>query len=218
VRNLRGVGDGTARARRRGRPAGSRGEDTRAQVLAAARARFAANGYERTSLAEIAQDAGITSRALYHYVDSKPGLFAEVTNVTLERLGEEVLRRVLPRSDTRARLHALVDVFRAVHREDPTLVTFFGVVVLEARWNPEVRARLDESGGVPAVLNRSIVALGVDEGEVAPDVDPVGAVALIEALGVGIPLLVGTEGAAFEATLDVLDRLLDGTLFTLPPA
>jgi hypothetical protein len=53
---------------------------------------------------------------------------------------------------------------------------------------------------------------------VAPDVDPVGAVALIESLGVGIPLLVGTEGAAFEATLDVLDRLLDGTLFTFPPA
>ncbi|HKH07098.1 MAG TPA: TetR/AcrR family transcriptional regulator [Acidimicrobiales bacterium] len=215
------MADGTGRPRRRGRPAGRRSEDTRADVLAAARAQFSAAGYERTSLADIARAAGITSRALYHYVDSKPELFAEVTASVLDRLGEEVLRRVLPEADTRARLRALIEVFRALHREDPTLVAFFGVVVLEARWNPDVRAglgeRLGDDAGVTAVLNRSIVAVGLEGGDIAPDVDPAGAVALIEAVGAGITLLAGADGAAYEATLDVLDRLVAGTLFVVPP-
>jgi AcrR family transcriptional regulator len=186
-------------------------------VLDAARARFSANGYERTSLADIARAAGITSRALYHYVDSKPDLFAEVMASTLDRMGDEVLRRVLPESDTRARLRALVEVFRVLHHEDPTLVAFFGVVVLEARWNPEVRARLGDDGGVPTMINRSIVAVGLERGEIAPDVDPDGVVGLLEAVGAGITLLVGRIDDAFDGMLDALERMVDGTLFLDPP-
>jgi AcrR family transcriptional regulator len=210
--------EGTGLPRRRGRPAGRRGEDTRAAILAAARTQFSATGYERASLADIADAAGLTPRALYHYVDSKPELFAEVTTAVLDRLGEEVLRHVLPQGDTRARLKALVDVFRGLHREDPTLVGFFAVVILEARWNPELRAQLGDDGGVPAVLNRSIVEVGLADGEIAADVDPDGAVALIEAVGTGITLLAGADAETFDATLAVLDRLLDGTLFAAPPA
>jgi AcrR family transcriptional regulator len=210
--------DGPGNPRRRGRPAGRKGEDTRAAVLAAARAQFSATGYERTSLADIARAAGLTSRALYHYVDSKPELFAEVTAAVLDRLGEEVLRHVLPQADTRSRLRALVDVFRSLHREDPTLVGFFGLVILEARWNPEVRDRLrDRDGVVPVALNRSIVEVGLADGDLAADVDPDGAVALIESVGAGMTLLAGAGTETFEATLAVLDRLVDGTLFTTPP-
>ena len=203
--NLRPVtAEGTGRTRRRGRPAGQRSEDTRARVLAAARTRFSATGYERTSLADIAQAAGITPRALYHYVASKPELFAEVMMATLDRMGEEVLRRVLPQADTRARLRALV--------------AFFGVVVVEARSNPAVRARLGDDGGVPAAITRSIVTVGLDDGDLAADVDPDGAVALIEAIGVGITLLAGADDPEFVAALDVLERFIDGTLFAPPPA
>lgn len=217
--NLRPVtAEGTGRTRRRGRPAGQRSEDTRARVLAAARTRFSATGYERTSLADIAQAAGITPRALYHYVASKPELFAEVMMATLDRMGEEVLRRVLPQADTRARLRALVDVFRTLHDEDPALVAFFGVVVVEARSNPAVRARLGDDGGVPAAITRSIVTVGLDDGDLAADVDPDGAVALIEAIGVGITLLAGADDPEFVAALDVLERFIDGTLFAPPPA
>ncbi|HLM65227.1 MAG TPA: TetR family transcriptional regulator [Acidimicrobiales bacterium] len=210
--------EGAGRARR-GRPPGRRSDDTRARVLDAARARFSATGYERTSLADIARAAGITSRALYHYVDSKPDLFAEVTTATLARMGDEVMRRVLPLADTRSRLRALVDVLRSLHAEDPTLVAFFGVVVLQARWNPEVRERLGDDGGVPSALIRSIVSVGLEAGDVAGDVDPAGAVALIEAVGAGITLLAGGGGAdAFDAALDVLGRLIEGTLLDPPSA
>jgi AcrR family transcriptional regulator len=216
--------EGPGRTRRRGRPAGSRSEDTRARVLDAARARFAVSGYDGTSLADIARAAGITPRALYHYVDSKPELFAQVTDAVLQRLGDEVLRRVLPETDTRSRLRGLVDVFRGLHREDPTLVAFFGVVMLESRWNPEVQAAPAGDGGVAVALNRSIVALGLQAEEIAGDVDPEGAVALIEAIGAGLTLLAGAEAGseagsgAYDAALAVLDRLIAGTLFPEPPA
>lgn len=210
--------EGQGRPRRRGRPAGSRSEDTRARILEAARARFAVSGYDGTSLADIAHAAGITPRALYHYVDSKPELFAQVTEAVLRRLGDEVLRRVLPETDTRSRLRGLVDVFRALHREDPTLVAFFGVVMLESRWNPEVQAQPAGDGGVALALNRSIVALGLQAEEIAADVDPEGAVALIEAIGAGLTLLAGAGSGAYEAALAVLDRLIAGTLFPEAPA
>jgi hypothetical protein len=63
------------------------------------------------------------------------------------------------------------------------------------------------------------VALALEAGEVSPDVDPEGAVALIEAIGAGLTLLAGAAGrdgegeGAFDSALDVLDRLLAGTLF-----
>jgi AcrR family transcriptional regulator len=213
--------EGAGRPRRRGRPAGRRSEDTRARILDAARTEFARSGYERASLGDIARAAGITSRALYHYVDSKPQLFAAVTDAVLARLGDEVLRRVLPETTTQARLRALVDVFRQLYREDPSLVAFFGVVRLESRWNAEVSEALGadgaKDGSVPVALNRSIVRLALEAGEVPADVDPSGAVALIESIGAGICLLAGDDAAAYEGALAVLDRLIDGTLFTTPP-
>jgi AcrR family transcriptional regulator len=57
------------------RPAGS---DTADQILAAARAAFAAAGYEATSLRGIARSAGVDPALVVHYFHSKDRLFATV--------------------------------------------------------------------------------------------------------------------------------------------
>src|SRR2546422_894028 len=44
---------------------------TRARVLAAAEERFAAFGYRRTGIAEIARDAGVAPGTLYRYFENK---------------------------------------------------------------------------------------------------------------------------------------------------
>jgi AcrR family transcriptional regulator len=51
---------------------------TREAILAAATTRFAAWGYERTGVREIAADAGVTAALVNRYFGSKEGLFAEV--------------------------------------------------------------------------------------------------------------------------------------------
>ncbi len=53
----------------------SKGERTRAAILTAAVARFAAEGFRRASIGDIARDVGITSGAVYRYFSDKEALF-----------------------------------------------------------------------------------------------------------------------------------------------
>ena len=63
----------------RGRRPG--GASTREEILEAARAAFAAQGFDRTSLRGIARDAGVDPALVHHYFDGKEALFEEVVGV-----------------------------------------------------------------------------------------------------------------------------------------
>lgn len=66
----------TETTRRRGRrPAG---EDTRAEIVAAARAEFAARGFDGATLRGIARAAGVDPRLVHHYFEGKEDLFIAV--------------------------------------------------------------------------------------------------------------------------------------------
>jgi AcrR family transcriptional regulator len=51
--------------------------DTRAEILAAARAAFVEEGYERPSLRGIARRAGVDPALIHHYFKGKADLFTE---------------------------------------------------------------------------------------------------------------------------------------------
>ena len=80
----------------------SRSDHTRAAILAAARHRFAADGFERTTIRAIAADADIDASMVMRYYGSKDGLFAaaadldlhlpDLTTVPREQLGETLAR------------------------------------------------------------------------------------------------------------------------------
>ncbi|MCP2266725.1 TetR family transcriptional regulator [Promicromonospora thailandica] len=61
-----------------------RSDATRAAILAAARDRFAADGYERATVRAIAHDAGIDPSMVMRYFGSKEDLFAAVIDVELD--------------------------------------------------------------------------------------------------------------------------------------
>src|ERR1700730_17767814 len=52
-------------------------QDTRADIVAAARESFAERGYEQSSLRAIARRAGVDAALVHHYFDNKPALFVE---------------------------------------------------------------------------------------------------------------------------------------------
>jgi AcrR family transcriptional regulator len=95
---------GEPRVRRRGRPAG--GSDARERILSAARAEFAARGYDAVSLRAIARAAEVDPALLHHYFDGKDQVFAAamrfdvdprelvaaVLDGPLEQLGERLTR------------------------------------------------------------------------------------------------------------------------------
>lgn len=60
-------------ARRGPRP---QGEDTRRQILDAARDSFGETGYDRTTIRAVASRAGVDPALIHHYFGTKAGLFA----------------------------------------------------------------------------------------------------------------------------------------------
>lgn len=67
---------------------------SRARILAAARKRFEQFGYRRTSIAEIARDAGIAVGTVYRYFETKEATFLAVVEHTIDAWLAEA-RRVL---------------------------------------------------------------------------------------------------------------------------
>src|SRR5713101_10071791 len=72
---------------------------TRKRILAAAEQRFAAFGYRRTGIAEIARDAGVAPGTLYRYFENKEEIFRAVMREGLARW-LETARRVLAEPGT----------------------------------------------------------------------------------------------------------------------
>lgn len=82
-------------------------EATRAAILAAARERFAADGYDRTTIRAVAADARIDPALVMRYFGSKQKLFAAAADFDLrmpvvgelpaDRLGEELVAHFLER-------------------------------------------------------------------------------------------------------------------------
>ncbi len=95
-----------------------RSDATRAAILRAARARFAADGYDRATIRAIAADAHIDPSMVMRYYGSKEGLFAaaaefdlrlpDLTEVPLDRLGEVLVRHFLDRWEGDETLAALL--------------------------------------------------------------------------------------------------------------
>ena len=62
-------------------------QDTRGQIITAARHAFAAKGFAGTSMRGIAADAGVDAALIHHYFDNKQQLFLATIAMPLELLG-----------------------------------------------------------------------------------------------------------------------------------
>ncbi len=211
-----------ATPRRRGRPADHSSDDTRAAILATAQRLFGASGFKGVSMDRLAAEAGLTVRALYHYYPSKRALFAAATHEAMARFGEEVAARVFVHPDLRSRARAYVDVYRALHERDPHLLSFVGMVLVEAissdvaaggQGTSAASAELDGASAALRVFLQVLVDDAFANGEVHPDLDPAGALMLLNTLGMGLALAALDREGHFAAMLDAMDRLVDGSLW-----
>jgi len=144
---------------------------TRARIVAAAQERFAAFGYRRTGIADIARQAGVAAGTLYRYFDGKEDVFRavvrELHDAWLAR-AREVLGAPGTAIERLARLgHASVEF----NRENSLINSIF------RRDNEIIFAPLLEE--LHAELLRANVAMmadvirdGIREGSLRSDLDP----------------------------------------------
>ena len=182
---------------KRGRRGGDSG--TREAIVAAARARFAADGYAATPIRAVAADAGVDPALVHYFFGTKEALFAAVMALPfrpaevlgplleegLDGLGERLVRRMLGLWDAPDNRPPLVAMVRSVTGHDAVAATMRGFVEREivgrlaaALPQPDaaLRASLVGSQVVGLVVARYVIGLpplaGADHDTVAAAVGP----------------------------------------------
>ncbi len=202
--------------RRLGRPPATSSEETRSRILDAARHCFARNGYEATTNRQLADAAGLTTGAIYHYFGSKVDLYIETHSQVQALVYERFERAVEAASPTFvARLTAVLDEALALNHEDPTLAEFLVAVRTDM-------SRHDELGVDPrlAVARREsffadLVDLGISTGELsASDRDVTRDV--IVAMLMGLVSASSGDPETHARAIGGMKRLLAGSLVGAP--
>lgn len=106
--------------------------DTKAEIHRAAVDLFSTQGYDKTSLREIAEQVGITKASLYYHYSSKQQLLRAIIGTFLDDVFEVLkLPETLPWSPENERtvLRAYVDVIVAHRATGPTLLRDIAAVL-----------------------------------------------------------------------------------------
>ncbi|WP_306322814.1 MULTISPECIES: TetR/AcrR family transcriptional regulator [unclassified Streptomyces] len=179
-----------APAPRRGRRPGA--NTTRQAILTAARARFAADGFTKTTIRRVAADAGVDASLVMQFFRSKGELFAAVMAVPAEALarfsaafegaddglGERVVR-------------AFLDVWEVDARTSEPLMAMLRGAIVNDQVNEQLREFLQDRLLVAAVASRDA---DTHDAMLRAGVVSSMLVGLVVGRGVvGVPTLVGAE-------------------------
>ncbi len=152
--------------RRRGRPPATDSAETRRAILDSARQLFAERGYGAVTNKDVAEAAGITTGALYHYVESKLDLYVAV-DIDLQDAIYDRFRDAVDSSVTFVgKLEAVLDVAHDMAAEDETMIRFVGAVRTDMRRHPEVAERLASTVHERERFFIDMVDVGIETGEI----------------------------------------------------
>lgn len=204
-----------AARRRPGRPRGSDGTETRLKILHSAREVFSTMGFDRASLRQIAEEAGITRNAIVNYYSSK----IELYSASLSSIQDVVLGQILEDARPGAgpvhpRIMAIFERAVATRQDDETFVRFFVTSTADAIYHPSLRDQVM----VPLVLVREYLKDLLDAaqgaGDIRATVDTEAAAQLCVDLlwGLAFDISVSFDAERARRTLDELADLIAAAL------
>jgi AcrR family transcriptional regulator len=142
---------------RRGRRPGA--PDTKAAILGVARARFAADGFARTSVRAIAAEAGVDPALVHHYFGTKDELFLAALELPVDP--RKVLAPAIaggPDGAAERMLRAFLSVWDDPEIQVRLVAVFRGILDADGE-------RLLRDGFLPVILEPVGEALGIDRPE-----------------------------------------------------
>lgn len=151
-------------------------------IVAAAVRCLARDGYSASSIARIADEAGVQKRMVLYYFKSREQLF----DVVIRRIGDRLIGQVEARLDD---LEASADVavtgldqlWEAVTHDRALLTAYFGLVA-ESVTDPQLQRSMDDAGeGFRRLIRRLVGALQGGGSRVAID-EQVLTVAMVAAM------------------------------------
>jgi AcrR family transcriptional regulator len=148
-------------------------EARRRQILDAAVACFARDGFHRTTIPDIAREAGLSAGAMYRYFESKDELIEAIADERHAR-ERELLESVRGIADPAEALAALAqEFFRLLDDPDERLRRRVGVQVwAEALRNPAILALVRRGSGQPLAELTRVVRDAQRAGQLPAELDP----------------------------------------------
>jgi AcrR family transcriptional regulator len=183
----------------------SQKEATRNRVLDAARVLFDGQGYEGTTIREIASQAGVSVGSVFTTFASKGEILSQVMQERLDPLYAE-LDRVIPhlRASTADRLRSMFAIHFAF--EAPHTRLFLAHITAAYDWTLSAEAQpFGKTPRLQGVISQCLVR-GVEEGDVDPAVDHQEIIDLLMAAYAWIYRLAAWEGADVATMTAVMDR------------
>ena len=197
---------------RLGRPPASNSAETRARILEAARRKFAAHGFESASNRALADAAGLTTGAIYHYFDSKLDIYVAVYVDARELAFTRFEKAVVGLDTFASQLQATLEAAHELNSEDPSLAQFLGSSRVDASRNPDLRKALSKAGhAAPIDFFDRMIELGIETGEIAAE-DAELVLSWLRTVTVGLTDAVSGDPARHRMAVDAINRLLAGEL------
>ena len=206
--------------RRPGRPLGADGAETRLKILHSARQVFASTGYERASLKQIAEDAGITRNAIANYYASKIELYgAALASVQAVVAGQILDDAKNVTGSVHRRVMAVFESAVAFSQTDETFVRFFVISTVDAITHPELRekALLPIDSVRQYVGNLLATALHAGEIDTEMDTDATTQVCMDLLWGLAMDIGFYSDEQRTERTMRAIDRIVSATLAPARP-
>ena len=139
-------------------------------IVESARSIFCSRGFEKGSIEDIANDAGIAEGTIYRYFDNKRGLLDEVLRRHYSILFDDIEQTLPSIEGPRNRLRYLIRRTLIIISEDRNMC---GLRTLYARELDDKRPSLShDQNHRMAVLMANEIKAGMEEGSFRPDILP----------------------------------------------
>ena len=125
-------------AKKLGRPCDTDAGETRNILVKEARRSFADVGYDATTNRALAQAAGITTGAIYHYFPSKLDMYV-AAYAEMQEVVQSTFEAAAAKHETFTdKFSAILDSIALMSAEDPSLASFVVGVASESQRHPEL--------------------------------------------------------------------------------
>ncbi|RCV55889.1 TetR/AcrR family transcriptional regulator [Marinitenerispora sediminis] len=152
----------------------------REAILLAAGRLFGERGYERTTVAQIAEAAGLSAASVFYYFADKPAVFRAVFERDLP-LAEALVARHADDADPVA---AILDVLSELAEDaaDPAAAGMLVELLRRVEHDPDLLSVVTRTARVVRDGLAELIARGAEEGTVDPELDPAEAATWLQAV------------------------------------
>lgn len=179
----------------------------RLKILEAAKRRFAHYGLAKTTMAEIAQDLSFSKALLYYYFPDKNRLYAAVFEMTVDQMLDDSTQQIDAAANVQEAMNCFLETRLKTIKENYNIFEFTYSLrndlpidlesVLSGMFDKEVRQV------------RSVLATGVDKGELeVDDLEVTAKILLISLLGMRIGILQEMKNMFLPPTKEEYEYIL----------